>query len=95
MVLADMYIEPGKFWEYCPREALRRVSKVLKDEFDLVCLKSLCATSEKSYLSNLYLHVQVVNAGFENEFYLLKSVMRYVSQVFLLYYVFRVSFVLL
>ncbi|CAN4109571.1 unnamed protein product [Withania somnifera] len=53
MVLADMYIEPGKVWEYCPREALRRVSKVLKDEFDLV-----------------------VNAGFENEFYLLKSVLR-------------------
>ncbi|KAG5583032.1 hypothetical protein H5410_053659 [Solanum commersonii] len=59
MVLADMYIEPGKVWEYCPREALRRVSKVLKDEFDLV-----------------------VNAGFENEFYLLKSILRYVSQVF-------------
>ncbi|KAK4725108.1 hypothetical protein R3W88_027887 [Solanum pinnatisectum] len=53
MVLADMYIEPGKVWEYCPREALRRVSKVLKDEFDLV-----------------------VNAGFENEFYLLKSILR-------------------
>ncbi|XP_055807899.1 protein fluG [Solanum dulcamara] len=53
MVLADMYIEPGKVWEYCPREALRRVSKVLKDEFGLV-----------------------VNAGFENEFYLLKSVLR-------------------
>ncbi|XP_060176962.1 protein fluG-like isoform X1 [Lycium barbarum] len=53
MVLADMYIEPGKVWEYCPREALRRVSKILKDEFDLV-----------------------VNAGFENEFYLLKSVLR-------------------
>nr|XP_016475392.1 PREDICTED: protein fluG-like isoform X2 [Nicotiana tabacum] len=53
MVLADMFIEPGKIWEYCPREALRRVSKILKDEFDLV-----------------------VNAGFENEFFLLKSVLR-------------------
>lgn len=57
MVLADMYIEPGKVWEYCPREALRRVSKVLKDEFGLVCLIFFGATSEKSYLSNLYLHV--------------------------------------
>ncbi|KAK4345752.1 hypothetical protein RND71_035928 [Anisodus tanguticus] len=53
MVLADMFIEPGKAWEYCPREALRRVSKILKDEFDLL-----------------------VNAGFENEFFILKSVLR-------------------
>ncbi|KAM3205393.1 protein fluG isoform X1 [Capsicum annuum] len=53
MVLADMYIEPDKIWEYCPREALRRVSKILREEFDLA-----------------------VNAGFENEFYLLKSVLR-------------------
>ncbi|KAJ4826933.1 hypothetical protein Tsubulata_013395 [Turnera subulata] len=36
MVLADMHIRPGEAWEYCPREALRRVLKVLKDEFDLV-----------------------------------------------------------
>ncbi|KAJ8435650.1 hypothetical protein Cgig2_003305 [Carnegiea gigantea] len=35
MVLADMHIRPGEPWEYCPREALRRVAKVLKDEFDL------------------------------------------------------------
>lgn len=82
MVLADMYIEPDKIWEYCPREALRRVSKILREEFDLVCIISSCATSEKSYLSNLYLHLQAVNAGFENEFYLLKSVLRYASQVF-------------
>ncbi|KAF2289848.1 hypothetical protein GH714_038901 [Hevea brasiliensis] len=51
MVLADMHLRPGEAWEYCPREALRRVSKVLKDEFNLV-----------------------MNAGFENEFVLLKSV---------------------
>ncbi|KAL5740889.1 hypothetical protein ACOSP7_029768 [Xanthoceras sorbifolium] len=51
MVLADMHLKPGEAWEYCPREALRRVSKVLKEEFNLV-----------------------LNAGFENEFYLLKSV---------------------
>ncbi|KAL4573425.1 hypothetical protein LXL04_020230 [Taraxacum kok-saghyz] len=53
MVLADMHIKPGHAWEYCPRETLRRVSKVLKDEFNLV-----------------------MNAGFENEFYLLKSHIR-------------------
>ncbi|CAN1770520.1 Protein fluG [Linum perenne] len=53
MVLADMHLKPGQPWEYCPREALRRVSKVLKDEFDLV-----------------------MNAGFENEFVILKSISR-------------------
>lgn len=53
MVLADMNVKPGQAWEYCPREALRRVSKILKDEFDLV-----------------------MNAGFENEFYLLRSITR-------------------
>ncbi|RAL51658.1 hypothetical protein DM860_010376 [Cuscuta australis] len=53
MVLSDMCIAPGKAWEYCPRDALRRVCRVLKDEFDLV-----------------------MNAGFENEFFLLKSVDR-------------------
>lgn len=31
-----MYIGPGEAWEYCPREALRRVSRILKNEFDLV-----------------------------------------------------------
>ncbi|KAG8648598.1 hypothetical protein MANES_08G013700v8 [Manihot esculenta] len=51
MVLADMHLRPGEAWEYCPREALRRVSKVLKEEFNLV-----------------------MNAGFENEFVLLKHV---------------------
>ncbi|GJY60763.1 protein FluG isoform X1 [Tanacetum coccineum] len=50
MVLADMHLKPGQVWEYCPRETLRRVSKVLKDEFNLE-----------------------MNAGFENEFFLLKS----------------------
>lgn len=54
IVLADMHIKPGVAWEYCPREALRRVCKVLTDEFNLV-----------------------MNAGFENEFYLLKSIFRY------------------
>ncbi|KAM3288246.1 hypothetical protein P3S67_021676 [Capsicum chacoense] len=36
MTLADMCIEPGKPWEYCPREIFRKVVKILKDEFDLV-----------------------------------------------------------
>ncbi|XP_022978991.1 protein fluG-like [Cucurbita maxima] len=36
MVLGDMYLRPGEAWEYCPREALRRVCRILKDEFDLV-----------------------------------------------------------
>ncbi|KAF3441784.1 hypothetical protein FNV43_RR15699 [Rhamnella rubrinervis] len=53
MVFADMYVRPGELWEYCPRGALQRVSKVLKEEFNLV-----------------------MNAGFENEFFLLKSVLR-------------------
>ncbi|KAM7468233.1 hypothetical protein LguiB_015795 [Lonicera macranthoides] len=53
MVMGDMLLKPGEAWEYCPREALRRVSRILKDEFNLV-----------------------MNAGFENEFYLLKSVLR-------------------
>lgn len=52
MVLADMHLKPGEAWDYCPREALRRVSKVLKDEFNLV-----------------------MNAGFENEFYILKTIL--------------------
>ncbi|KAK7392505.1 hypothetical protein VNO78_20946 [Psophocarpus tetragonolobus] len=53
MVLADMCVKPGEAWEYCPRDALRRASKILKDEFDLE-----------------------MNAGFENEFILLKSITR-------------------
>ncbi|AES69849.2 glutamate-ammonia ligase-like protein [Medicago truncatula] len=53
MVLGDLNVKPGQAWEYCPREAFRRVTKILKDEFDLV-----------------------VNAGFEIEFFLLKSTMR-------------------
>ncbi|XP_028789438.1 protein fluG [Neltuma alba] len=53
MVLCNLQTKRGEAWEYCPREALRRVLKILKHEFDLV-----------------------VNTGFENEFYLLKSVTR-------------------
>ncbi|KAM0938868.1 putative glutamine synthetase [Dioscorea sansibarensis] len=53
IVLGDMYTQAGEPWEYCPRDTLRRVAKIMKDEFNLV-----------------------VNAGFENEFYLLKNVIR-------------------
>ncbi|XP_021730040.1 LOW QUALITY PROTEIN: protein fluG-like [Chenopodium quinoa] len=53
MVLSDMHLKPGEPWEYCPREALRRVAKVMKEEFNLE-----------------------MNAGFENEFYILKPVTR-------------------
>ncbi|KAH6798829.1 nodulin/glutamine synthase-like protein [Perilla frutescens var. frutescens] len=50
MVLGDMHLKPGTPWEYCPRETLRRVSKILKEDFNMV-----------------------MNAGFENEFFLLRS----------------------
>jgi hypothetical protein len=36
MVMADMQIRPGEAWEYCPRYALRKVTKVLLDEFNVV-----------------------------------------------------------
>ncbi|CAK8571475.1 unnamed protein product [Lathyrus sativus] len=51
MVLGDLNVKPDQAWEHCPREVFRRVSKTLKDEFDLV-----------------------ISAGFEIEFYLLKSI---------------------
>ncbi|XP_010267282.1 PREDICTED: protein fluG isoform X3 [Nelumbo nucifera] len=40
MVLADMHVKPGQAWEYCPREALRRITKILKDEFNLLHAES-------------------------------------------------------
>ena len=46
MVLADMHIKPGEAWECCPREALRRVSKILKDEFNLVCRIIMCIAAK-------------------------------------------------
>lgn len=41
MVLADMHLKPGQAWEYCPRETLKRVSKVLKEEFNLVIITQI------------------------------------------------------
>ncbi|XP_058747378.1 uncharacterized protein LOC131620345 [Vicia villosa] len=53
MFIGDLNVKSGQAWEFCPRETLRRVSKILKDEFDLV-----------------------MNSGFENEFFLLKNIIR-------------------
>ncbi|CAL5207308.1 unnamed protein product [Lathyrus oleraceus] len=36
MVLGDLNVKPGQASEHCPRETFRRVSKILKDEFDLI-----------------------------------------------------------
>ncbi|KAL6519364.1 hypothetical protein OROGR_018684 [Orobanche gracilis] len=36
MVLANMHLKPEMPWEYCPRGTLRRISEVLKDEFNLL-----------------------------------------------------------
>jgi hypothetical protein len=63
MVLADLNVQPWQAWEYCPREALRRVSKILKDEFDLVCcivlnyqyyVTSLATNLDVIYLLTIY-----------------------------------------
>lgn len=77
-----MYLKPGIPWEYCPRETLRRVSKVLKDEFNLV-LFGLVLYLYLIVLHNYNLYVkllivQVVNAGFESEFFLLRKTTEYV-----------------
>uniref|UniRef100_A0A452YBS8 Uncharacterized protein n=2 Tax=Aegilops tauschii TaxID=37682 RepID=A0A452YBS8_AEGTS len=53
MVIADMQIRPGEAWEYCPRYVLRKVTKVLLDEFNVT-----------------------MKAGFENEFYLRRKLVR-------------------
>lgn len=58
MVLADMLVKPGEAWEYCPRETLRRVAKVLKDEFDLVKI------SIYSFYENFYWFFCCLNSKF-------------------------------
>lgn len=77
MVLAGMQLKPGEAWEYCPREALRRVSKILKDEFDLVSRIIHVHFWQDSLILIFKFCVQEMNAGFENEFFLFKSVLRY------------------
>lgn len=81
MVLVDMLTEPGKAWQYCPKDVLRRFSTILEDEFGLVCFKIFCTGAERYYWSNAYLYFQVMNVGIEVEFYLLKSVIKYVREV--------------
>ncbi|GFQ00888.1 protein flug, partial [Phtheirospermum japonicum] len=49
MVLADMHLKPGMPWEYCPRETLKRVSKILKDEFNLVLSCLFCLNYKSLY----------------------------------------------
>jgi hypothetical protein len=36
MVMADMQISSGEASEYCPRNALRKMAKVLLDELNVV-----------------------------------------------------------
>jgi hypothetical protein len=48
MVMADMQIRPGKAWEYCPRNALRKVTSVLLNEFNVVRYESILSTFEFS-----------------------------------------------
>jgi hypothetical protein len=48
MVIADMQIRPGKAWEYCPRNALRKVTSVLLNEFNVVRYESILSTFEFS-----------------------------------------------
>lgn len=38
MVMAEMHIRPGEAWEYCPRNTLRKVTKVLLDEFNVTMM---------------------------------------------------------
>ena len=73
MVLADMQLKPGEAWEYCPREALRRVSKILKDEFDLVRTIIHVHFWLDSLILIFKFCVQEMNAGFENEFFSLEE----------------------
>lgn len=87
MVLADMHIKPGEAWDYCPKEALKRVTKILKDEFGMVCQNIQCEYGEDSILCCVICShrvkpfMQVMNAGFENEFYLLRKMTRYADHV--------------
>lgn len=51
MVMAEMHIKPGEAWEYCPRNTLRKVTKVLLDEFNVVTKPILMFI----YLQEVYL----------------------------------------
>ncbi|CAD6205249.1 unnamed protein product [Miscanthus lutarioriparius] len=57
MVMADMQIRPGEGWEYCPRNALRKVTKVLLDEFNV--------TMKAGFENEFFLRRKLVSDGVE------------------------------
>ncbi|KAK1662808.1 hypothetical protein QYE76_050967 [Lolium multiflorum] len=57
MVMADMQIRPGEAWEYCPRYALKKVTKVLLDEFNV--------TMKAGFENEFYLRRKLVSEGHE------------------------------
>ncbi|GJN20769.1 hypothetical protein PR202_gb08186 [Eleusine coracana subsp. coracana] len=57
MVMADMQIRPGEAWEYCPRNALRKVTKVLLDEFNV--------RMKAGFENEFYLRRKLVSDGHE------------------------------
>uniref|UniRef100_A0A452YBV6 GS catalytic domain-containing protein n=1 Tax=Aegilops tauschii subsp. strangulata TaxID=200361 RepID=A0A452YBV6_AEGTS len=57
MVIADMQIRPGEAWEYCPRYVLRKVTKVLLDEFNV--------TMKAGFENEFYLRRKLVSEGHE------------------------------
>ncbi|KAM0896245.1 hypothetical protein ACQ4PT_023321 [Festuca glaucescens] len=57
MVMADMQIRPGEAWEYCPRYALRKVTKVLLDEFNV--------TMKAGFENEFYIRRKLVSEGRE------------------------------
>ncbi|ONM06130.1 glutamate-ammonia ligase [Zea mays] len=57
MVMADMQIRPGEGWEYCPRNTLRKVTKVLLDEFNV--------TMKAGFENEFFLRRKLVSNGVE------------------------------
>ncbi|XP_006662411.2 protein fluG [Oryza brachyantha] len=53
MVMAEMQIRPGEAWEYCPRNTLRKVTKVLLDEFNV--------TMKAGFENEFYLRKKLVS----------------------------------
>ncbi|KAJ1295341.1 hypothetical protein BS78_01G216300 [Paspalum vaginatum] len=58
MVMANMQIRPGEAWEYCPRNALRKVTKVLLDEFNV--------TMKAGFENEFFLRRKLVSNGVEH-----------------------------
>lgn len=55
--MADMQIRPGEGWEYCPRNTLRKVTKVLLDEFNV--------TMKAGFENEFFLRRKLVSNGVE------------------------------